>query len=70
MKPQLTKTQLAHVLAGIAATEHKTALRYLDGAPVRHTVRERLDLAKQQWADMTAAYAAAHAPKGANHAPA
>ena len=70
MKPQLSKTQLAHVLAGIAATELKTALRYLDGEPVRHTVRERLDLAKQQWADMTAAYAAALAPKGLENAPA
>lgn len=67
MKPQLTKTQFAHVLAGLAATEHKTALRYLDGASVRQTVRERLDLAKQQWADMTTAYAAATASQGAIH---
>ncbi|MDC3962751.1 hypothetical protein [Polyangium jinanense] len=72
MTQLLTKTQLAHVLAGIAGTEHKTALRYLDGEAVRQTVRERLDLARRQWDDMVATYQASQAaraqPGGPEHA--
>ena len=53
---ELTKTQRAHILAGIADVEPRTVQKYLDGKTVHARKRERIELAERTWTQMVADY--------------
>lgn len=54
MQWELTKTQRAHILAGIADIDFRTVLNYLDGNDVSRRKRERIEKAEQTWSQMVA----------------
>jgi hypothetical protein len=49
MQWELTKTQRAHILAGIADIDFRTVLSYLDSKDVSRRKRERIEAAEQKW---------------------
>lgn len=52
MTLQLTKTQRAHILAGIANVNYRTVLSYFDGEDVSRSKRESIELAERTWTQM------------------
>lgn len=51
---ELTKTQRAHILAGIADVEPRTVQKYLDKQTVHARKRERIEAAEHKWTQMVA----------------
>ena len=51
---QLTKTQRANILAGLADVQSRTVEKYLDGQTVHARKRERIELAERTWSQMVA----------------
>ncbi len=54
MQWEFSKTQRAHILAGIADVEPRTVQKYLDGKTVHARKRERIELAERTWTQMVA----------------
>ncbi|MBK9260793.1 MAG: hypothetical protein IPM54_13360 [Polyangiaceae bacterium] len=56
MQWEFSKTQRAHILAGIADVEPRTVQKYLDGKTVHARKRERIELAERTWTQMVTDY--------------
>lgn len=54
MQWELTKTQRAHILAGIADINYRTVLSYFDGEDVTRRKRERIEFAERTWLQVIA----------------
>ena len=54
MQWEFSKTQRAHILAGLADVEPRTVQKHLDGGKVHPRKRERIELAEQKWTQMVA----------------
>lgn len=54
MQWEFSKTQRAHILAGLADVEPRTVQKYLDSQTVHARKRERIELAERTWSQMVA----------------
>lgn len=52
LMPELTQTQLVMVLAGLSGSDPRTVRTFLKTGQVRESVRERIERAQRQWAQM------------------
>jgi hypothetical protein len=55
MVGQLTETQIVYVLAGLSGADPRVVKRYRRGEQIRESVRERIELAARQLAQLQSA---------------